>query len=72
MLSAADGLRFVMNRSKLLALLYAATLVAAIVVWLILYRQGVVFRFAGFYITPGIFTLAGMILVDVLIFVMLP
>jgi len=60
-----------MNRSKLLAALYAASLLAAIVLWLILYGRGVVFHFAGVYITPGIFSAAAMVLVDVLIFLML-
>ena len=61
-----------MNRSKKiwLAVLYVASLLVAIVVWVIFYRQGVVFRFAGVYITPGIFTAAAMVLVDVLIFLM--
>jgi hypothetical protein len=60
-----------MNRSKLRAALYAATLLAAIVVWLILYGRGVVFRFAGVYVTPGIFSAAVMVLVDFLIFLVL-
>jgi hypothetical protein len=62
-----------MNRPKKvwLAVLYAASLLAAIVVWVILYGRGVEFRFAGVYITPGIFTFAAMVLVDVLIFLML-
>jgi hypothetical protein len=60
-----------MNRSKLRAVLYAATLLAAIVVWLILYGRGVVFRFAGVYVTPGIFSAAVMVLVDFLIFLVL-
>jgi hypothetical protein len=33
----------------------------AVVVWLILYGRGVVFRFAGVYITPGIFSAAAMV-----------
>ena len=62
-----------MNRQKKvwLAVLYAASILAAVVVWVILYGRGVVFRFAGVYITPGIFTLAAMVLVDVLIFLTL-
>jgi hypothetical protein len=62
-----------MNRPKKiwLAVLYAASLLAAIVVLVILYGRGVVFRLAGVYITPGIFTFAAMVLVDVLIFLML-
>ena len=63
-----------MNRARKttwLAVLYAVSLLAAIAVWVILYRRGVVFRFAGVYITPGIFTSAVMVLVDVLIFLML-
>jgi hypothetical protein len=59
-----------MNRRKkiLLAVLYAVSLLAAIVVVAILYGRGIVFRLAGVYITPGIFTFAAMVLVDVLIF----
>jgi hypothetical protein len=53
-----------------LAVLGGASLLAAIVVWVILYGRGVVFHFAGVYITPGIFTSAAMVLVDVLIFLM--
>jgi hypothetical protein len=60
-----------MNRSKLRAVLYAATLLAAIILWLILYGRGVVFRFAGVYVTPGIFSAAVMVLVDFLIFLVL-
>ena len=62
-----------MNRPKKvwLALLYAASLLAAIVGWVILYGRGVVFRFAGVYITPGIFTFAAVVLVDILFFLTL-
>lgn len=62
-----------MNRPRKiwLAVLYAASLLAAIVVWFILYGRGVVFHFGGMYVTPGIFAFAAMILVDVLIFLML-
>jgi hypothetical protein len=55
------------NRSKLLAVLYAVTLVIAVLVWVILYGQGVVFSLGRVYLTPGIVVLAGMVLVDVLI-----
>ena len=67
------GYDFAVNRSRKiwLAVLYAASLLAAIVVWVILYGRGVVFHFAGVYITPGIFSAAAMVLADVLIFMML-
>jgi hypothetical protein len=54
-----------------LVVLYTASLLAAIVVFVILYGRGVVFRLAGVYVTPGIFTFAAMVLVDVLIFLKL-
>ena len=53
--------------SKLLAS-YAASLVAAIVLWLIPYARGVTFHFAGVFITTGVFSVAVMAFVDVLIF----
>ena len=56
------------NRSKLFAVLYTATLVAAIIVWVIFYGRGTVFHFAGVYTTPGIVVMTGMIVADVLIF----
>jgi hypothetical protein len=40
-------------------------------VWWILYGRGAVFHLAGMYVTPGIFALACMVLVDVLIFLLL-
>jgi hypothetical protein len=62
-----------MNRSRKiwLAVLYAVSVPIAILVWVILYGRGDVFHFAGVYITPGIFALTGMILVDGLIFLLL-
>jgi len=51
--------------------LYAATLQAAIVVWVILYGRGVVFRLAGVKITPASFALGGMVVVDMAIFSLL-
>ena len=54
-----------------LVVLYTASLLAAIVIFVILYGRGVVFRLAGVYVTPGIFTFAAMVLVDVLIFLKL-
>jgi hypothetical protein len=63
-----------MNRARKtawLAALYAGSLLVAVVVWVILYGRGVVFHFAGVYITPGIFSAAAMILADVLIFLIL-
>ena len=64
------GYDFAVNRSKKiwLAVLYTASLLAAIVVWVILYGRGTVFHFAGVYTTPGIAVLAGLIIADVLIF----
>jgi hypothetical protein len=59
------------NRSKLLAVLYAATPVAAIIVWVILYGRGTVFHFGGVYSTPGVVVLAAMIVAYVLIFLIL-
>ena len=52
-------------------MLFATSLFSAIIALVILYGRGVVFRFAGVYITPGIFTAAAMVLVDVLIFLIL-
>jgi hypothetical protein len=59
------------TQSKLLAVLYAVTLVIAVLVWVILYGRGTVFHFAGVYMTPGKVVLAGMIVTDGLIFLIL-
>jgi hypothetical protein len=59
------------NRSKLLAVLYAVTLVIAVLVWVILYGRGTVFHFAGVYTTPGIVVMTAMIVADGLIFLIL-
>jgi hypothetical protein len=62
-----------MNRSRKiwLAALYAISFPAAILLWVVLYGRGAVFHFAGIYITPGIFALSALILVDGLIFLLL-
>ena len=57
-----------LRHPKLLAALYAGTLLGAIILWLILYARGVVFHFAGVYLTPGIFSAALMVVVGVVIF----
>lgn len=59
------------RKTTWLAALYAGSLLGAIVLWLILYARGVVFHFAGAYVTPGIFSAATMVFVDVLIFLIL-
>jgi len=51
--------------------LYAATLVSAVLAWVILYGRGTVFHFAGVYMTPGIVVMAGMIVTDGLILLVL-
>ena len=52
-------------------MLYAATLESAVLAWVILYGRGTVFHFAGVYMTPGIVVMAGMIVTDGLIFLVL-
>jgi hypothetical protein len=54
-----------------LAVLYAATLVSAVLAWVILYGRDTVFHFAGVYMTPGIVVMAGMIVTDGMIFLVL-
>ncbi len=62
-----------MNRTRKiwLAVLYAANVPVATLVWLIFYGRGSVLHFAGVYFTPAMFALADMVFVDVLIFLLL-
>jgi hypothetical protein len=40
---------------------YAASLVSAVLAWVILYGRGTVFHFAGVFMTPGIVVMTGML-----------
>jgi len=61
------------SRSKKLWLvgLWAVNLLAAIAVLLILWGRGYAFHLAGMYFTPGTAVLVGMLVVDVLIFLLI-
>ena len=48
-------------RSKVLAVPYAATLVSAVLAWVILYGRDTVFHFAGVFMTPGVVVMTGML-----------
>ena len=52
-------------------MLYAANVPVAVLVWLIFDGRGAVFHFDGVHFTPGIFALAGVVFVDVLISLLL-
>lgn len=54
-----------------LAGLYTVTLVIAVIAWVNLYGRGTVFHFGGVYTTPGMVVLTGMVVADVLIFLIL-